>query len=82
MSPPKIHLNFLEINPQAFSYVVFRKPYNVIDLNEQVHKYRLPQKIGDQEFNDYCVSFEQIDDFEAFVCQDNTNKDLTLKIIH
>ena len=82
MSQQNIQLNFLELTPREFSFTVFRKPYIEAELNDQVRKYRLPQTLGNQEFNDYCVSFETREGFESFVCQDSTNKDLTLKIIH
>jgi hypothetical protein len=82
MSQQNIQLNFLELTPQVFSFTVFRKPYIEEDLNDHVYKYRLPQNVGDQDFYDYCVSFEQSDGYDAFICHDKTNKDLTLKIIH
>jgi hypothetical protein len=82
MNQQNIQLNFLELTPRKFSFTVFRKFYDESDLSDQVHKYRLPQNIGDQEFINYSVSFEQSDGYDAFVCHDNTNIDLTLKIIY
>ncbi len=82
MNQQNIQLNFLELTPQEFSFTVYRKLYIEADLNDQVHKYRLPQTIGDQDFIDYCVSFDPIDEYKAFVCESITNIDLTLKVIH
>ena len=82
MNQQNIQLNFLELTPRDFSFTVFRKPYVEADISELVHKYRLPQTLGNEQFNDYCVAFEETGGFDSFICKDNTNKDLTLKIIH
>ena len=82
MNQQNIQLSFLELTPQTFSFTVFRKIYDESDISDQVHKYRLPQHIDDQEFINYSVSFEQSEGYDAFVCQSNTNIDLTLKIIY
>ncbi len=82
MSQESIQLNFLELTPREFEFNVYRKLYVEEGLTDQIHKYRLPKSLGDQEFIDYCVSFDEMDGFESFVCRDRTNRDLTLKIIH
>lgn len=81
MIQQNIQLNFLELTPQSFSITVFRKHYNEEDLNDKVYKYRLPQNLGDTDFKDYCVTFEETDGYDAFNCNDKTNIDLTLKIL-
>lgn len=82
MSQQTIQLNFLELTPQEFSFTVYRKAYVESEIGEQVHKYRLPQTLESGQFVDYCVSFEPLDGYNIFVCQDKTNRDLTQKIIH
>lgn len=82
MSHQTTQLNFLELNPQEFSFSVYRKAYAESEINEQVHKYRLPQTLENGLFLDYCVSFEPLEGYNSFICQDKTNRDLTLKVLH
>ena len=82
MSQPNLHLNFLELTPQKFSFTVYRKQYIIEELNDKVYKYRLPEIIGDTVFKDFCVTFEELEGYRSFICDEKTNKDLTLKIIH
>lgn len=82
MNQQVISLNFLELSPQAFSFTIFRKAYSEEDINEEVYKYRLPGKLGDEKFHDFSISFSERENYEPFVCQQNTNKDLTLKLIY
>lgn len=82
MNEQKIKLNFLTITPQEFEFTVYRKPFEQTDLCDTVFKYRLPKTLGEVDFCDFSISFETKDNFTPFVCKENTNKDLTLKIIH
>jgi hypothetical protein len=82
MNQQTIQLNFLELTPREFSFTVYRKTYVESEISEQVYKYRLPQTLESDQFIDYCISFQSLDGFSPFVCKDNTNRDLTLKIIH
>lgn len=82
MSEQNIQLNFLEITPQKFSFTVFRKDYSKAEINNYIYKYRLPKIAGDQNYENYCVSFEPLENYETFLCDSHINPDLTLKIIH
>ncbi len=82
MNEQKIKLNFLSLTPQKFSYTVYRKEYVHADLCDTVFKYRLPNNLGEDKFCDFSVSFEAKEGFNQFECKQDTNKDLTLKVIH
>lgn len=82
MTQEKIKLNFLSLTPQEFSFTLYRKAYDHADLNDTVFKYRLPNALGEDDFRDFSVSLEAKENFNAFVCRHDTNKDLTLKVIH
>lgn len=82
MNQQNIRLNFLELTPSKFSFTIYRKPYNKAEIDDQIHKYRLPSVKDDSKYLDYSVSFEQLEGYEAFDCKEDTNKDLTLKVIY
>jgi hypothetical protein len=82
MNAQKIKLNFLSLTPQEFSFTIFRKSYEQTDLNDEVFKYRLPNSLEEKEFYNFSISFENKEGYSQFVCKQDTNKDLTLKVIH
>lgn len=82
MMEQQINLNFLELTPQSFSFTIYRKEYVEGDLSETVFKYRLPPKLGDKDFKDFSVVFSELENFESFTCNQNTNKDLTLRVLY
>ena len=82
MDRQKIRLNFLSLTPQEFSFTIYKKAYDQADLNDTVFKYRLPKAMGEVDFHDFSVSLEAQENFTPFVCHHDTNKDLTLKVIH
>lgn len=82
MQDQHIELNFLELTPQKFSFTVYRKEFAEGDLCETVFKYRLPTKLGDQVFKDFSIALSPLENFESFICNQNTNKDLTLRVLY
>lgn len=82
MATSRIRLNFLPLNPKEFSFIVYRKAYDHNDLSNEIFKYRLPNHLGEAEFHDFSISLEPKENFTDFLCNQDTNRDLTLKVIH
>lgn len=82
MDRDKIRLNFLEITPDEFSFIIYRKIHNGEEVSDNLYKCRLPKQENDEEYSDYLVSFENTEGFEEYFCNSFTNTDLTLKIIY
>jgi hypothetical protein len=72
-----IKINFLEVNPQSFSFSVYRKPYQDGDKSDTVFRYRLPINVDDSEYSDFSVCFFNKENFELFNCRENYNTNLT-----
>lgn len=77
-----INLNFLEINPQNFSFSVFRKDYEKEDIGIKVHRYKLPLEQGSNEnYQFFSVSFDEKEGFTEFICDEKSNIELTEKYL-
>jgi hypothetical protein len=76
-----IKLNFLKLNPDNFSYIVYRKKYDHEKIEDpDLMSYELPT-IGNESYTKYYVSFNPKKDFEEFICNQDTNNFLTVKMI-
>lgn len=82
MNEQRIKLNFLSLTPQQFIFTIYRKVYEQNDLSDTIFKYRLPISLGEDDFQDFSVSFEIKEGFDQFTCEQDTNRNLTLKVIH
>jgi hypothetical protein len=72
-----IKLNFLEVNPQSFSFSVYRKPYQDEDTSDTVFRYSLPVDVDAEKYSDFSVCFSDKENFELFDCKGNYNIYLT-----
>jgi hypothetical protein len=80
-----IRLNIFPITPEKFRFELWRQEYqgrNTKDSFEGLHRYRLPIKEDQDEYNDYWISFEPMEKLEKFVCKENYNHFLTKHYLH
>lgn len=75
----KIALNFLLIEPQDFKFSVYRKIIsgNEEKLTKDILQYKLPRNKETEEWQQYWVSFEQLEDYGKYVCNQKDNIYLT-----
>ncbi len=86
---PSIFLSFFELNNQDFQFTVYRRPYEqgeTKDDNPELSRYNLPPDGSlshrEQEYNSYWIGFEEGPKLEPFLCEANTNNDLTCEYLY
>lgn len=76
-----IDLNFFSLDNQEISFKIYRKRFNNQDNILNCYKAKLPINKIDSKYTDYWITLNQINGFEYFLCSQDFNYYLTIKLI-